>query len=170
MPPYRRMDGPYWSVWPMTQRRCHSYAKTMDSPSPLIVACLVLLTVAWPVSAWQMFQYWHHRTTFFDVPNGPAFLYRRARARSLPVAVGAGLPFLTAAWLFVASPPSQHGTANPAQIAAVVLFMVAGVLIVGIAPLIFLVNRPRRLVPPHLRAQPGYLEDRRGISLTAPSH
>lgn len=44
--------------------------------------------------------------------------------------------------------------------AAVGCLVISGLLLVPIA-LIVLINRPKALVPPHLRDQPGYISDRR---------
>jgi hypothetical protein len=105
---------------------------------------------------------WKHSTRFFDVSGyGPNVYYRRARVRTFPVAGMSGLPLLAAGWIFVLDPPANGVAASPAQVLAVALFGVAIFGILVIAPSIFLLNRPKLFVPPHMRKQLGWLSERR---------
>lgn len=124
-----------------------------DAP-PIVLACLAMLTLAWPVAAWQTRRFWRHETTFFDVAAQAS--YRRARSRTMPVVVFGSLPFLASGWTFVADPPVA-GRADAAQVLALVAFVVSCVLVLGVGPSVLLFNRPRWAVPPHLRRDYGYL-------------
>lgn len=129
-------------------------------PSAGVLACLALFTMVWPIAAWQMTLLWRHATKFFDVA-GVEFRYRRARTRCMPVVVAAGLPFLVSGWTFVFDEPSPNGPADAIQLFAVLGFVASLVAVFVLAPSVFLLNRPKLLVPPHLRQEPGYLTERR---------
>lgn len=129
--------------------------------SPVVATCLGLLTLGWPIAMQQMIRLWHHTTTFFDVGDRKELRYRRARVRAMPAAVVAGLPLLAAAWLFVVSAPARQGSPNAPQVIALICSIVVIIDIFGVVPAIFLFNVPKRLVPPHLRNQPGFIKDGR---------
>ena len=125
--------------------------------SPLFVTALVLFTVLWTIGAWQLIRFWQHNTTFFDVPDTRA--YMRARTRCFPTFMAAGFAMLVVGWILAFESPN-HGYGSALFIVvfgAVAVFLSS--LIVG--PVVLLFNRPRWLVPPHLRGDPGYLEVRR---------
>ena len=79
----------------------------------------------------------------------------------MPAAVGAGAPFLAACWLFAFSPTTRGAGPTALELIAVVCCVLAAISIFGIVPAIVLFNRPKCLVPPNLRDQPGYIDDRR---------
>lgn len=62
----------------------------------------------------------------------------------------------------------RDGSPNALQIVALIFSVLAAIGILVIAPAIYLFNRPKCFVPPHLRDQPGFVEERRGRS--GPAH
>jgi hypothetical protein len=130
---------------------------TSQFSSPLFVIALVLATLLGAVAAPQLIRFWRHTTTFFDVADRRS--YFRARTRCFPTLAAGGLGLLVDGWIFVLDPPS-HGYDVVTSIVLVIfgaVFLGSGV----VGPAVLLFNRPRWLVPPHLRGDPGYLEVRR---------
>ena len=77
--------------------------------------------------------------------------------RSFPVAALAGAPLLAAAWIFELDPPNQGVRPGAVQVVAIVAFLLVVLDIFVLVPAIFLFNQPKRLVPPHMRDQPGLI-------------
>lgn len=84
----------------------------------------------------------------------------RGMARAYVVMLATGwLMFLTAiAGTYLCPPRIPETPLTPCEwlLVALTLLIFAGF---GVAALVMLVNRPRRLVPPSMRAEPGALED-----------
>lgn len=131
------------------------------SVSPGFVAGLAALTVGWCLAIDQVVRMWHHSTSFFDVDRTPKLRYRRARVRAIPAGVLTGLPFLIAAWILAFDKPKHAVNPDAGQLVALACAVLVAIGIFAVVPAIVLFNRPRRLVPPHLRDQPGYLDERR---------
>ncbi len=128
------------------------------SPPGLVIACLVVMTLLWPLAAMQGAKLWRHSTEFFDAPSGS---YRRARIRSFPVFICVGLLILASVWCLVLD--QGRPPASPDAIRRVALsgFLAATFLGLVVGPSIVLFNRPRCAVPPHLRQDAGHLAERR---------
>jgi hypothetical protein len=80
----------------------------------------------------------------------------------MPAAVVGGLPLLIAGWLFALSPLARDAGPTVPQIIGAICFGVAVIAVLGIVPAIYLFNLPKCFVPPHLRDQPGFVEDSAG--------
>jgi hypothetical protein len=134
-------------------------AKPSNDVPMVVIVCIALLTLAWPLAALQVSRLWRHVSGVIGVGGSPAS-YRHARLRALPTLVGAALALLVSAWLYVADPPSGS-TADVPQVVALVSFIIAISSALAIAPLVVLFNHPKALVPPHMRHEPGFLNARR---------
>jgi hypothetical protein len=116
------------------------------------------MTAAWPWVALEALRFWRHTTQFFDAQTAKP--YWQSRMRSPPILHLEGYPLIVAGWIFVFDRP-RHGVAPDAwQLVGLAAFGLMFVLfVIGLA--VFFINRPRWAVPPHLRAEHGYLAARR---------
>jgi hypothetical protein len=139
----------------------NNHFELLSSIPSVVEVCLGLMTIVWPVAVVQILRMWNHQTTFFDVAGTSNLRYRRARVRTFPMGVLLGGLLLAAAWMFAISPPSQGGKPNVIQVVGLITFLLVVVLAITLLPTIFLFNRPKRLVPPHMRNQLGYFAEAR---------
>jgi hypothetical protein len=114
----------------------------------LSLMCLAAIPVAWRL--------WTNQAPFFDA-HGDRKIDRiqRARARSLPSVVVSAFAMICAAVTNMVDPIKPHGTLTGLQ----VVTMIFGLAFFGFgicSMFVFSYNRPKCLVPPHLREGPGY--------------
>jgi hypothetical protein len=104
------------------------------------------------LSARQLPRLWHHRSDFWDhKPTGIPYSHAawRGWVRAIPAGcVGAGA-LVAAGWIVVLLPRSPGSKAALALASTVLALAIAGM------ASIVLFNWPKRLVPPHLRNEPG---------------
>ena len=123
----------------------------MSGLSPSEWAAVAFFVVVLPIAYTQLPKIWRHQTTFYDRPQwwwvwGDALW--RAFARIVPISIFA----MSAATLaLLASAVSVPSVAT--WLAFVAVFLA------GLAAAITLFNQPKFLVPPHLRQEPGALEE-----------
>lgn len=119
---------------------------------------MVVLTLLWPLAMRQVKRLWlgETRSRRYGSP------YSQARIRALPIIIAAGVPMIVAGWVLALDYPQPGVRADGWQLLALFSILTVAFVVFLIAPCIVLFNRPRRLVPQHLRNSPGYLAERRG--------
>jgi len=118
-----------------------------------------MLSAGVVVAARQIPRLWTHASSYWDVkPHGVPWSEAawEGWVRALPAACVGGAALDVAAWIAVLL--SKSAASKAALAAASAVWLLAMV----IAGAIILFNRPRWLVPPHLRRQPGLISRHRG--------
>ena len=127
------------------------------------VALLLFMSAGALLAVRQLPRIWTHRTTFYDVvprwwPWGGALWRGWVRSLPLGVVLGCALVALFAVGFFLGPPePGPFGLVAPLWYATAVLLVVFGY--VALLCTIALFNWPKAAVPPHLRHEPGALQE-----------
>ena len=126
-----------------------------------VLVSFLFLTVLGVLALPQLGRLWRHQTTFYDGTPGwwsygkPVW---RGWVRALPMLASvAYLGLLIAAYLGFVSP--FFHLSRQADLVVIVIFLISFIGAFLLALTIFLFNFPRLAVPPHLRNQPGALEE-----------
>lgn len=110
------------------------------------------------MSVGQVRQLWRNEPVRIDNYRQTTVFGRavfRAFRRSLPVILVLAFPLLITALVLVLA----GGPVTTIGLVARAMFVVICFMLVSVALSVFLFNRPRILIPPHLRDAPGFIND-----------